>query len=62
MSKATVAVYQDEAGEWRWRLDLGNHKKFAASGESFDSRANAWRAAERMAQVLVERIEAEVRS
>lgn len=52
MSDATITVYQDEAGEWRWRLALGNHEKFAASGESFDSYSNARRAATRLAALL----------
>jgi uncharacterized protein YegP (UPF0339 family) len=30
----------------RWRLIAGNGEKVAASGESFDSRSNAKRAAE----------------
>lgn len=52
MTDATITVYQDEAGEWRWRMTLGNHVKFAASGESFDSKHNAERAAQRLARLI----------
>lgn len=52
MTTAEITVYEDEGGEWRWSLELGNSKKFAASGESFDSKANAVRAADRLADLL----------
>jgi len=52
VSLATITVYEDEGGGWRWRLALGNHLKFAASGERFDSRSNARRAAMRMADLI----------
>jgi uncharacterized protein len=38
-------VYQDRAKKWRWRLLADNGQKVASSGESFDSRSNAMRAA-----------------
>lgn len=52
MSKATVTVYRDEGGRWRWRLRVGNGKNFAASNESFASRGNARRAADRMRELI----------
>jgi uncharacterized protein YegP (UPF0339 family) len=43
---ATFEVYQDTAERWRWRLIDDNNRKVASSGESFDSRSDARRAAE----------------
>jgi uncharacterized protein YegP (UPF0339 family) len=42
---ARFEVYQDIAGNWRWRLKDGNNLKVATSGESFSSMAAAKRAA-----------------
>ena len=39
-------IYTDSSGKYRWRLVAGNGQTVASSGESFDSRANARRAAE----------------
>jgi uncharacterized protein len=39
-------IYADSAGNYRWRLKAGNGQTVASSGESFDSRSNAERAAE----------------
>lgn len=52
MTTAGITVYEDEGGEWRWSLELGNSKKFAVSGESFDSKGNAERAAARLGELL----------
>ena len=46
MATPKFEVYQDTAGKYRWRLKDGNGEKVASSGESFDSRYNAKRAAE----------------
>ena len=43
---ATFVIYKDAAGNWRWRLVASNGQKIASSGESFDSKFNAKRAAE----------------
>ncbi len=43
---ANFVIYQDAAGSWRWRLVASNGAKIASSGEAFDSRFNAVRAAE----------------
>lgn len=40
-------VYEDKAGEFRWRLKAGNGRTVGDSGEGYDSRSNARRAAER---------------
>lgn len=40
-------VYEDQAGEWRWRRKAGNHEIIAVSGEGFASRSNAERSAAR---------------
>lgn len=42
---ARFAAFQDRSGAWRWRLIDGNNRQIATSGESFDSRSNALRAA-----------------
>jgi len=42
----TFQVYQDSSGSYRWRLVAANGQTVASSGESFDSHANATRAAE----------------
>ena len=39
-------IYADKSGEYRWRLVASNGQTVASSGESFDSKANAKRAAE----------------
>lgn len=39
-------IYADSAGNYRWRLKSSNGQTVASSGESFDSRSNAKRAAE----------------
>lgn len=39
-------IYKDTAGKYRWRLVAANGQNVAASGESFESKANATRAAE----------------
>lgn len=39
-------IYADTVGSYRWRLKSSNGQTVASSGESFDSRSNAKRAAE----------------
>jgi uncharacterized protein YegP (UPF0339 family) len=39
-------IYADTASKYRWRLKASNGQTVASSGESFDSRSNAKRAAE----------------
>lgn len=39
-------IYLDASGKYRWRLVSSNGQTVASSGESFDSKANARRAAE----------------
>lgn len=34
-SRRTFQVYEDEGGEWRWRLVAGNGRIIAASGEGY---------------------------
>ena len=38
MSDATFEVYEDRAGEWRWRLIHRNGNIIADSGEGYASR------------------------
>lgn len=39
-------IYSDSGGNYRWRLVGRNGQTIASSGESFDSKSNARRAAE----------------
>ncbi len=39
-------IYPDKGGEYRWRLIASNGQNVASSGEAFDSKSNAKRAAE----------------
>jgi len=39
-------IYADASGSYRWRLVASNGQTVASSGESFDSKSNATRAAE----------------
>lgn len=42
----TFEIYADSGGKYRWRLVSSNGQNVASSGESFDSKSNARRAAE----------------
>jgi uncharacterized protein len=46
VARAKFEIFMDVGGKYRWRLRDGNNRKVATSGESFESRANAKRAAE----------------
>jgi uncharacterized protein YegP (UPF0339 family) len=46
MATPRFELYLDTGGNWRWRLLDGNSQKVASSGESFDSKSNAKRAAQ----------------
>jgi uncharacterized protein YegP (UPF0339 family) len=50
VAQARFEIYADAAGKYRWRLKDGNGAKVATSGESFDSRSNAKRAAQNVKQ------------
>lgn len=39
-------IYSDSSNNYRWRLKAANGQIVASSGESFDSKSNATRAAE----------------
>ena len=39
-------VYPDKAGEYRWRLQSGNNKKIAASGEGYKKKSSCIEGAE----------------
>ena len=43
---AKFQIYQDTGSKYRWRLRDNNNVIVASSGESFDSKYNARRAAE----------------
>lgn len=34
-------LYQDKAGEWRWKLKAGNHEVIADSSEGYKQKASA---------------------
>ncbi len=40
-SKATFEVYEDSAGQWRWRLEHDNGNIIADSGEGYATRRKA---------------------
>jgi amphi-Trp domain-containing protein len=40
-SKATFELYEDSAGQWRWRLRHDNGNIIADSGEGYTTKANA---------------------
>ena len=48
MSKATFELYEDAAGEYRWRLVHDNGNVIADSGEGYSSKSNARDAIERV--------------
>lgn len=50
MAQAKFEIFADAAGKYRWRLKDGNGEKVATSGESFDSKSNAKRAAQNVKQ------------
>ena len=41
--RATFEVYEDNAGEWRWRLVVTNGNIIADSGEGYTSKQGAKR-------------------
>jgi uncharacterized protein YegP (UPF0339 family) len=41
MSKATFEVYEDKAGQWRWRLEHDNGNIIADSGEGYATKQKA---------------------
>ena len=41
MSKATFEVYEDEAGQYRWRLEHDNGNIIADSGEGYACKQKA---------------------
>jgi uncharacterized protein YegP (UPF0339 family) len=43
MSKATFDLYEDDAGEWRWRLVHDNGNVIADGGQGYSSRRTALR-------------------
>ena len=45
-------IYEDSAGEYRWKLIADNGKIVADSGEGYASKANARRAASRLFQAI----------
>jgi len=52
--RTTFLVYQDNGGYWRWTSVSSNSQKTAASGESFHSKGNAFRAARRFIKCVKE--------
>jgi uncharacterized protein YegP (UPF0339 family) len=51
---AKFVIYPDAGGHYRWRLVANNGLIIAASGESFDSKYNARRAAENVKETAGE--------
>ena len=48
MTSDTVTIYQDAAGEWRWRRQAGNGEIISTSGEGYENKTYA----EKIAQEL----------
>ncbi|MDQ3631331.1 MAG: YegP family protein [Actinomycetota bacterium] len=46
-------IYRDSAGGFRWRLQAGNNRIVADSGESYVERSGAKQAAERVRRAIV---------
>jgi uncharacterized protein YegP (UPF0339 family) len=46
-------IYEDAAGEWRWRIVARNGRIVADSGEGYATKSNAKRAAERLRGAIV---------
>jgi uncharacterized protein YegP (UPF0339 family) len=51
---AEIEVYEDDAGEWRWRLKAGNGETIADGAEGYDSRHNAERAVDTVRATFAE--------
>ncbi len=51
---ATFDVYEDTAGEYRWRLTAENNNIIADGGEGYATRSNALRAVDRITEVAPE--------
>ena len=44
MRSATIDIYQDRRGDWRWRLRSSNGRIIADSAESYVKKGNVQRA------------------
>ncbi len=51
MKGARFTVYQDDAKQWRWRLQSVNGRILADSGEGYTRRQDALRAVRRIKQM-----------
>lgn len=47
MSRDKTIIFQDKAGEWRWKRVAGNGEIIATSGEGYTRLSDAERAASR---------------
>ncbi|MFO7833480.1 MAG: HVO_2922 family protein [Halohasta sp.] len=54
MSKATFEVYEDTAGQWRWRLVHDNGNILADSGEGYSSKQKCTQGLESVKQNAAE--------
>lgn len=52
--RASVDVYKDKAGQFRWRLRARNGKIIASSSEGYASKRNVMRAARAVWRLLVD--------
>lgn len=48
-----VVTYKDRGKEWRWRIFARNGRIVASSGEHFDSKGNASRAAKSFIRAIL---------
>jgi uncharacterized protein YegP (UPF0339 family) len=48
-----VVIYEDERGEWRWRVRANNGRIIADSGEGYKTKGNCRRAWNRFLELMV---------
>jgi uncharacterized protein YegP (UPF0339 family) len=53
MRRARFVIYQDKAGEWRWRLLAPNNRTIADSGEGYERKGGAIRAAKMVSYYVI---------
>lgn len=53
MRSARFVVYEDKAGEWRWRLVGANNRTMADSAESFTRPRDAGRSVDTVANAIL---------
>lgn len=47
-----LSMYQDDVGEWRWRLRARNGKIIAEGGEGYQNKGDCWRSMKQVSEGL----------